>query len=41
MSNGVGGWKAFILKVFMKLGWLIIKTIEGIAYLMKLAFSKK
>ncbi|MCT7491877.1 hypothetical protein [Aliarcobacter cryaerophilus] len=41
MSNGVGGWKAFILKIFMKLGWLIIKTIEGIANLITAIFSKK
>ena len=24
MSNGVGGWKQFILKIFMKLAWLVI-----------------
>lgn len=41
MSNGVSGWKQFILKIFMKLGWIIIKTIEGIANLIKAIFSKK
>lgn len=39
MSNGVTGWKAVILKSFMKFGWSIIKIIE---FLIKLfnSFSK-
>ena len=28
MANGVDGWRALVLKGFMKCGWLIIRLIE-------------
>ena len=32
-NNGLSGWKAIVLKVFMKTGWLIVKIIEFVIHI--------
>ncbi len=39
-NNGVSGWKAVVLKVFMKIGWLIVKTIEFVIHIFSLIKKK-
>lgn len=41
MSKGINGWKAFILKFFMKIAWLIIKVLEILLTPIVSIFTKK
>lgn len=39
-NNGVSGWRAFILKRVMKIGWFLIKTFEFCGKIITKIFNK-
>ncbi len=39
-NNGLSGWKAIVLKVFMKIGWMVVKLVEFLIHIFSLIKKK-